>query len=272
MRQTSSHGDVRNSQSSCWLDKELRECVTVEFVCAHTHTLDPPQMSENTSTAVQTHVHGRRHHMKQQARAAASRRRHDPVTAGKTEFVKSELPLMKKNTDPCPAHKGDQSGNRPGRRANKDGSRAAWLPWTARVLQREQSRPGRTHAHPCSGRVLGCVWLACACVCVLTSQLSACFCPLAMCASASPGGSGSRSSCKTQNDKMQWQIKVWLVPSFLSSTKPGLICEQTRRQRGRREERLQPVERGSKRVRRLPWNNKWRMRKREKREGAKAGD
>lgn len=92
----------------------------------HTHVC--LQMSQNTT--VQTHVHRQGAHERLAheiaACAAASRRRRDLVrlpTAGKTEFVKSEAPLMRKNTDPYPTRlPANQKQTYPG---NKDSNRAA---------------------------------------------------------------------------------------------------------------------------------------------------
>lgn len=67
------------------------------------------QFAGNTVTAGQTHTHTVRQGAQYErlACAAVSCRRHDLarlMTAGKTEFVKSEPLLMRNNTDPYPTH------------------------------------------------------------------------------------------------------------------------------------------------------------------------
>lgn len=86
-------------------------------------------------------------------RAAGSRRRRDPVrpsTAGKTEFVKAERSLMKKNRDSCPTR---QTANR-----------KADLPWEQRRhpssgpasntrMETENGVHSRTRAHTLAPRL-----------------------------------------------------------------------------------------------------------------------
>lgn len=105
---------------------------------------------ENAATTVQTHIadEGERR-ASEPARAAASCRRRDLVrrlTAGKTEFVKSEPPLMRKNTDTCP-----NTASQPIRKKNKktqacpgnrDGTRAAGRCWNRRVHTNSRTRSG----------------------------------------------------------------------------------------------------------------------------------
>lgn len=87
--------------------------------------------------------------------AAASRHPGDLVrlpTAGKTEFVKSEPPLMRKNIDPYPAHRASQSENRSAlgtKTATEQQGGAEYV--CAHTNSREQSSP-RAYALPRSLR------------------------------------------------------------------------------------------------------------------------
>lgn len=131
---------------------------------------------ENAATTVQTHIadEGERR-ASEPARAAASCRRRDLVrrlTAGKTEFVKSEPPLMRKNTDTCP-----NTASQPIRKKTKK-PRPALGTETAPEQQGGAGTgvctqtaelgavQGRVHAHAHSGGVLDCVWLSCVHICV----------------------------------------------------------------------------------------------------------
>lgn len=155
---------------------------------------------ENAATTVQTHIadEGERR-ASEPARAAASCRRRDLVrrlTAGKTEFVKSEPPLMRKNTDTCP-----NTASQPIRKKTKNPG----LPWEQRRHQSSRAVLEQACAHKqqnsersrgeCTPTLTpaGC-WIASGCrvctyVCVRVrfplarSQLSACSARLAMCAS-----------------------------------------------------------------------------------------
>ncbi len=120
---------------------------------------------------------------------------------------------------------------------NKDSNRAARQCWTRvcthKQQRAEQFRGKRTPTLTQAGCWIASGWRVCTYVCVRVVfpwPLSAfsLLGPLAMYASVhvcvwASGGSGS---LLTRRHRMR-QIRVWLVPSFLNSTKPGLIPGQT---------------------------------------------
>lgn len=134
--------------------------MTCAFVCICTSVALQP--SGNTDSCANT-----RAPVGSRARAAACCCCPDPVTAGKTEFAKSEPPLMRENTDPT--HKASQSENRPAFPGNKDGNRATRLRWYKRVQRTEQSK-GELNVHAHADRVLGFVWCVYVCARALSFQ------------------------------------------------------------------------------------------------------
>ena len=128
---------------------------------------------ENAATAAQTHARRRGGApCEQPARAAASCRRRDLVrllTAGKTEFVKSEPPLMRKNTymsqhsEPANQKKKPRPALGTKTAPEQQGGAGTGVCTQTAELGAVQ---GRVHAHAHSGGVLDCVWLACVHICV----------------------------------------------------------------------------------------------------------
>lgn len=182
----------------------------------HIHAVYFTNVWKNTATTVQMHSRGQGASYGRHAYAAASCRRRDLATAGKTEFVKSEPLLMRKK------HRSFSSAEKPANRrtgrcpGNKDGNRAVKAaPNRRERTQAAENRAvqGRTHAHARSGRVLGCVGLACVCVCVFSSQLSVCVAcsPCVRVRVCSAGGSGSPSHHETPNAT----TNMSLISSFL---------------------------------------------------------
>ena len=139
----------------------------------------------------------------------------------------------------------------------------------AHTNSRGQSRRVQTHVlFPAeAGGVSGCLWLVCVhiCMCVFHTAQAArlvCICIyicVCVCVCKPPGRSGS---LLTIRHRKQRQIRAWLVPSFLNSTKPNLIPEQTQRLRGEggREEgrRVRPMECLSLGRMGLGWREEWK--------------
>ncbi|KAK2890402.1 hypothetical protein Q8A73_018702 [Channa argus] len=146
-------------------------------------------------------------------------------TAGKTEFVKSELPLMRKNTDPYPSHRpaNQKTDLLPEQRRQQSGEAAVSM----RVhMQTAENRAvqGQTDAHALSpvesAWVSGCVWLACVhiCVCIFllaSSQLSPCSPCVHLCVRMCVRPPGGSCSLLTIRQRMQTTNKS-LISSFLS--------------------------------------------------------
>lgn len=133
----------------------------------HIHTVYFTNLWKNTATTVQTHSHGQGASYGRHAYAAASCRRRDLATAGKTEFVKSEPSLMRKNTDPLPAQKSQPIREQ----AAALGTKTATEQWrqrrtgvSAHKRQRtEQSRGELTPTLALAGCWVALGWCVCAC-------------------------------------------------------------------------------------------------------------
>jgi len=157
--------------------------------------------------------------------AAASRRHGDPAslpTAGKTEFVKSELELMRKNTDPYPTHRpANQETGLPWEQRQKQSSGAVM---NRRVRTQTAKDRRRTHTHASYGRVRQGVGLRLAGVCMYVGGEGVgflqpaigfhsaqpahhvCICDVCVCVCVcAPSGSDSRLAIR---QRMQRQIRV----------------------------------------------------------------
>lgn len=149
-------------------------------------------MSGNTTTTGQTHVHRQGASHERLARAAATRRRRDlarRLTAGKTEFVKSEPPLMRKNTDLYPTHQPGQSENRLalGTKTAAEQRGSVEHACAHKQQRTEQSRgecsPTLTPRQSQPGCRVASGWRVCTYVCVCRLSAFTLLAPLAMCAS-----------------------------------------------------------------------------------------
>lgn len=108
-------------------------------------------MSGNAVTIGQTQVHRQGASCERHVCAAASCHCHDLVlwpTAGKTEFVKSEPPLMRKNTDSYPTHQpANWKAELPWERRRQQSSKAVLNTRVHTQAAENRAVQGRMHAH-----------------------------------------------------------------------------------------------------------------------------
>lgn len=151
----------------------------------HIHAVYFTNVWKNTAITVQMHSRGQGASYGRHACAAASCRRRDLATAGKAEFVKSEPPLMRKNTDPFPARKSQPIGEQAaalGTKTPTEQRRQRRTGVSAHKRQRtEQSRGELTPTLALAGCWVALGWRVCVCVRVFLSAFSLC-CLFTMCA------------------------------------------------------------------------------------------